>query len=170
MRWFNKNEDVTEVKKAQQMCDRISIPLPANSSVNMSDIYQFTAWRSFCDVESRDVARVVWWEKICLDYYKAVLDDSTVIFYDYAENWARRLNAEQAKFKTEEEWRKEFGRRLAIAMNRAGVNQLILSERMNISQSSLSYYMAGKKLPSAYMVGRLAEVLNCSSDFLTMRT
>ena len=162
MAWFNKNEENDTSRSSY-------IPFPMNTNCDENNYLERNNWVMFCMYNPSDSSRIVSWYKLCSDYYKAVQDDDSVIFYDNMQHSTRRMPAKMARFETEEEWRQEFSRRLCVAMEHRGMTQKALVEITGISQSALSYYMSGKKLPSGYMIGQLSEALNCSADFLTMR-
>ena len=65
---------------------------------------------------------------------------------------------------SENECRREFGRRLRKIMIRKGLTQNELSEMTGIPQSMLSGYMSGRINPGFYNVDRIAKALNCSVD------
>ena len=117
------------------------------------------SWKFFAD-------RVLKWEVLEVDYYRGVLDNGNVIFYDAMENSCREMTKEEAEFPTEESWLREFARRLRRAMEVKGFDQLRLSEETGISQGSLSGYCLGKRCPSSYSSRLIAEALDCSLDFL----
>lgn len=93
----------------------------------------------------------------------AKLRDGRVIAYEEDNNTIRELPRDRDNL-TEEEWRKEFGRRLKRIMWMKSVSQTELSERSGIGQTLISRYISGKANPSFYNVSKIARVLNCSID------
>ena len=70
---------------------------------------------------------------------------------------------------TEQEWRKEFARRLLkIKHNNKGYDQKELAEASGISESTISHYMKGTRTPKAENLVRLAKALDCTVDELIM--
>lgn len=67
---------------------------------------------------------------------------------------------------TEEECRKEFGRRLQRLMRNRGVTQTELAEMVGTSQARISNYISGRVTPSFYMVDKIAKALGCSIEKL----
>ena len=168
MSWFNKSEESKGPLSDNEAQN--SLPLPASTNCTFNEGYEWNAWRMFCLSNRLEAPHVIFWCKLCVDYYKAILDDERVIFYDYLHNGIRMLNPEAAKFSTQLEWQKEFARRLLVAMDHKSINQKTLSELTGIPQSSLSYYISARKLPSAYTVWQLSNALQCSTDFLSVKT
>lgn len=87
------------------------------------------------------------------------LMNDTTRFIPVSEDDTEELN--------EDQWRSEFGRRLRNRIISAGLHQDKVSELTGISRVSLSKYMNGKALPSAYNLSRIARVLKCSAGELT---
>ena len=50
---------------------------------------------------------------------------------------------------------------LKIMRIRRGLTQVELSERIGVSQNTISFYEIGKRYPSYKILCKLAEVLNC---------
>ena len=70
---------------------------------------------------------------------------------------------------TEEEWRKEFARRLLkIKHNNKDYDQKELAEASGISESTISHYMKGTRTPKGENLVRLAKALDCTVDELIM--
>ena len=132
--------------------------------------YDDYIWDQFNMLFKMDAARTVKWERLEVDYYKATLDDGSFIFYDAIEHCVRYMSQEEAEFDSEDSWRQEFSRRLIWMMNTRGVDQIKLSEATGISQSAISNYTRGTRTPSAYSCSVIAQALNCSLDFLVLRT
>lgn len=128
--------------------------------------YDDYVWDQFSCMFRRDAEKTVKWEELELDYYKATLDDGSVIFYNATEHSIRWISKEEAEFNTEESWRREFSTRLVWLMDARSVDQKQLSQMTGISQSSISCYTRGAKVPSAYSCFVIARALNCSLDFL----
>lgn len=128
--------------------------------------YDDYVWDQFNWLYRSDAARTIKWEKLETDYYKATLDDGSFVYYDALEHTARFMTQEEGLFNTEELWRREFSRRLIWIMGVKGIGQKELSELTGISQSAISYYTRGAKIPSAYSCAVIAQALNCSLDFL----
>lgn len=92
-----------------------------------------------------------------------ILKDGSTVLYDEFSKTIRRLPNNSNEL-TEQECRKEFGARLRMRMDRAGVSQLELSNRTGIAQPQLSRYVTGKATPSFYIIDKIAKALRCSTD------
>lgn len=68
---------------------------------------------------------------------------------------------------SEEEWRKNFARRVRRRMEYLGVSQEWLSGKTGISQVTISKYLNAKGSPSGPNIERIARALGCSSGELT---
>lgn len=103
------------------------------------------------------------------DYEMIVrLDDGDSVMYDREKRTIRNLPRDPSSM-SEEQFRREFGYRLRRLMERRGMTQGELAERINSSQVTVSKYMCGKNTPSVFMVNKIAKTLNCSIDELTYR-
>ena len=96
------------------------------------------------------------------------LDDGDSVMYDREKRTIRNLPRDPSSM-SEEQFRREFGYRLRCLMERRGMTQGELAERINSSQVTVSKYMCGKNTPSVFMVNKIAKALNCSIDELTYR-
>lgn len=61
---------------------------------------------------------------------------------------------------------KLFGERLLLSLQRQGMTQKELSERLNTTEASLSRYVSGDRDPKAEMVANMATALHTTSDYL----
>lgn len=107
-----------------------------------------------------------------VDYYLDVnhdlvvkTSDGNTYLFDCIEKGLRRLPREDADI-TEDDFGKEFGRRLNARMIRKCVTQTALSKMTGIHQTLISQYVSGKVIPSFYRVHVLAKALDCSVDDL----
>lgn len=70
---------------------------------------------------------------------------------------------------TEQEWRKEFARRLRrIAHHNKHYDQRELAEVSGISEVTISYYFNGTRSPRGDNLVKLAKALDCTIDELIM--
>lgn len=70
---------------------------------------------------------------------------------------------------TEQEWRKEFGRRLRrIAHLNKDYNQRELAEASGITEATISRYYNGLRSPTSENLIKIARVLDCTIDELVM--
>lgn len=70
---------------------------------------------------------------------------------------------------TEQEWRKEFARRLRrIAHHNKDYDQRELAEASGISEVTISYYFNGTRSPRGDNLVKLAKALDCTIDELVM--
>ena len=61
---------------------------------------------------------------------------------------------------------KLFGERLLLSLQRQGMTQKELAERLNTTEASLSRYVSGDRDPKAEMVANMATALHTTSDYL----
>ena len=66
----------------------------------------------------------------------------------------------------DQEWNREFSRRLRCKMNERLIKQKALCELTDISQPSMSKYMKGFQVPNSYELHKIARALECSTDEL----
>ena len=99
------------------------------------------------------------------EYHEVVmeLNDGTFAIYDLIEQGLRRIRIDRYNM-TEEDCRREFGKRLAVVLRRKNVTQKELEERTGIPRSLISRYVTGKTSPSFYVVDKIAKALDCSMD------
>ena len=70
---------------------------------------------------------------------------------------------------TEQEWRKEFGRRSRrIAHLNKDYNQRELAEASGITEATISRYYNGLRSPTSENLIKIARVLDCTIDELVM--
>lgn len=93
------------------------------------------------------------------------MDDGSRFRYDYLSKTTGVVKlAEGVLGRTiaEEEWRAEFGYRLARRMRLKAVSQADLANEVGISAVTLSRYLNGRATPTGYILFRLAVALGCS--------
>lgn len=61
---------------------------------------------------------------------------------------------------------KEFGQRLLSLLQKQGVTQKELAERVNTTEATLSRYVSGDREPKADMLANIATALHTTSDYL----
>ena len=103
-----------------------------------------------------------WWP-IGANAIIAVLKDGTKLEYHHMLRTIRKVPTYSG---SEEEWRREFSRRLSFEMYERGFDQTYLAEVSGISQTNISRYIHRKVTPSAYAVDRMARALGCYMDDL----
>lgn len=98
-------------------------------------------------------------------YYEVIarLSDGRLISY-YDLDKTIRVMVGDCDELNEEQFRREFARRLRRLMYVKGVTQMALAERTRISDVILSRYMTGKTMPGFYNLNKIASALNCSLD------
>lgn len=97
------------------------------------------------------------------------LRDGTAYRYDYVTKtfkWARSSREFTRKPRNEEEWRNFFARRLHRKMVICGYTQDDLSYETGISAGTISRYINGEAMPTAYKLIQIADVLDCSVNDL----
>lgn len=93
-----------------------------------------------------------------------VRDDGRKYLYDDMLHGFRRL-ADDSDNMTEEQVKREFGRRLKQMLTIKGMTQKELSEATGIPRMSISRYITGDVAPNFPKVDKIAKVLNCSVDY-----
>lgn len=61
---------------------------------------------------------------------------------------------------------KEFGERLLNLLQKQGITQKQLADRLNTTEATLSRYVNGDREPKADMLANIATALNTTSDYL----
>lgn len=61
---------------------------------------------------------------------------------------------------------KEIGNRISNALNKKGISQKQLAERINLSEAVVSRYISGEREPRANVLANIATALNTTSDYL----
>ncbi len=63
-----------------------------------------------------------------------------------------------------------IGARIAVLRHQAGISQLTLAKRLNVSVSTVGMYEQGRREPSGECLVKLAELFGVSTDFLLTGT
>lgn len=61
---------------------------------------------------------------------------------------------------------KTFGQRLLFLLQKQGITQKELANRINTTEATLSRYVSGDREPKAEMLANIATALHTTSDFL----
>lgn len=91
------------------------------------------------------------------------MDDGKLIRYSHSLNAIRVIKEYDG---TEEEWRKEFSRRLYEKMENNGFTQVTLADRIGVSAMTINKYLHHQALPNSYIASKLAKALGCTTDEL----
>ena len=62
--------------------------------------------------------------------------------------------------------KQQIADRIINAMNRNGISQRQLADATGMTEVSISRYVKGKRIPSAEILGRIADVLGVTTDYL----
>lgn len=122
-------------------------------------------YRNFSIYYSYLVDRVASWREIDIYLLLIKLDNGEAYIYDDLYQTLKSVPKDPNAM-TEEECRKEFGRRLSRIMGFKHITQVELSVMTGIPQAQLSKYINGKTTPSFYNVDKIAKALKCSVDEL----
>jgi hypothetical protein len=98
------------------------------------------------------------------------MEDGSRFRYDYLSKTSSLVKLAEGvsgRDITEEEWRAEFGYRLARRMRLKAISQVDLAEEADISVVTLSRYLNGRATPTGYALFRLAMALGCSMSELS---
>jgi len=60
----------------------------------------------------------------------------------------------------------KLGERIKFYRNKSGLTQNELAEKLKISYPTLNKYEKGHRIPDAYLICRIAEILHCDPGFL----
>ena len=61
---------------------------------------------------------------------------------------------------------KAFGQRLLNLLQKQGITQKELADRINTTEATLSRYVSGDRVPKADMLANIATALHTTSDYL----
>lgn len=87
-------------------------------------------------------------------------DDGCMYIYDCLDESIKKI-VDDPRRMTEEDFRRETGRRIKRMMRRRQLTESELSDATGISQVMLSRYITGKSSPSFYNISKIATALNC---------
>ena len=93
------------------------------------------------------------------------LSDGRLISYYSPEKTVRTLSIDPNDT-NDDQFKREFAKRLRRLMFYKGISQMKLSEMTGISSVVLSRYMSAITCPSFYAVDKIARALKCSTDDL----
>lgn len=99
------------------------------------------------------------------------LEDGTRIEYNSFDNTIKDVTKfyihDSEENVDEEQWRKEFGRKLRLAITNRGISQEKVADRVGISRQMMTRYVRGSSTPSGYILSKLSEILDCDVRELT---
>ena len=94
-----------------------------------------------------------------------LLKDNRCLIYDDSNKTIKTFPSNFDNL-TDEKYAEMFSNRLRKIMEVRCISQKEISDKTGITQSSLSLYMNGKRIPNLYTVYKLSVALNCSmNDF-----
>lgn len=130
--------------------------------------YEFDIFASYCPIIKKEAIQIF---KTNDDRLIAELKDGSAIEYDLVLGTSRSaMNLDilmRPKIATnEEDFKRYFSRKLYRMMRHKSYIQNDISEMTGISTSSLTKYMNGIAIPSAYNLWLIANALDCSVDEL----
>ena len=67
---------------------------------------------------------------------------------------------------TEEEFRKEFGRRVDYKTFERGLSFAAIAKKLYVTAETIRSYKRGDRVPDIYTCIKLAKILNCDLDYL----
>lgn len=113
--------------------------------------------------------KVVRWNSSDVGEIVVELDDGGVVQYDkIIKTWRFARNLQELKdLRTptnEEEWKQEFSWRLYRKMVSKGLSQDDLAFEADISPASITKYMNGTSVPSAYNLLKIAKAMHLSIE------
>lgn len=94
------------------------------------------------------------------------LKDGRKYIYDTFTGYHRQIHYDDVRDIPEEQERRRFGIALKEIMDRKGITQDELADRIGTSQTMISRYVSGYCIPGGITLLKIAKVLNCSMDDL----
>lgn len=116
-----------------------------------------------------DVNKIAKWHPKGEGEIVVELDDGSAYLYDNFEKtsrWVSSVDKLKIDVSDKKKWRMEFAIHLYRRMKILGFTQSDLAWESGISEGSITKYMNGQSLPTAYNLIRLAKVLDCTVDDL----
>ena len=112
--------------------------------------------------------QVIGWYPSGRNQITVTLDDWTKYIYEWTSKQLYKLHPDNELHvcETEDEWRTVFARNLTNKMRKFGVSQNGMCDRTGISQVTMSNYMTGRSIPSAYNLYKIACALRCTTTDL----
>ena len=98
------------------------------------------------------------------------MEDGSRMRYDYLSKTTGTVKLAEGivgRDVIEDDWRSEFGYRLARRMRLKAISQADLANEVGISTVTLSRYLNGRATPTGYMLFRLSQALGCSMSELS---
>lgn len=95
------------------------------------------------------------------------LSDGNKVLFDELTCGFMRIRPNETGELLDEDWRKEFKRRLRKKILFSRKSQKDIAEAIGISTNTMSNYVNGRRIPDARIIDRLARVLNCTANDLT---
>ena len=133
----------------------------------MSDYGDDYMQMKFCMLTARRENDIVSRTKISDSEYIFECNDGDKYLFDIVGDVVKRIGYPGLDHITDELWKKEFARRLKKMAIRKGYYMKDVAEKLGVSENTISRYMTGKRIPDAYTVKRLSEILDCSVEYLT---
>lgn len=104
------------------------------------------------------------WENRSNDEVLITLSDGRYIIYNEDHfPYEIKFFASPMSLK-EEEWRKDFGRRLDKIIKQSPLHKYEVAARIDVTPAMLSRYTAGEVTPSAFILNKLAYILDCPME------
>lgn len=101
--------------------------------------------------------------------YRSGIHEITIVenngdrqIYSDATNSICYIPNRLGELSSDDEWLRDFSKKLNRLMTDRGITQKDLSELTGISQPMISYYLNGRRAPSLHNARRLAVALKCS--------
>lgn len=90
-----------------------------------------------------------------------IFKDGEKYIYDTYTDYYRFIKY-NSQYLTKRQWRLEFKDRLQQLMDRKNITQMKLAKLTKTSQPMISKYVSGESIPSAYMMSKIIEALQCT--------
>lgn len=95
----------------------------------------------------------------------AKLEDGDVVTYNQL-NKSYRYDKHVEGVVSDDKWGEVFSDKLHTKLFNRGMSQKQLSEDTGISETTISYYLCGSRIPSAQNIAKIAKAIGCTSSEL----
>ena len=127
----------------------------------MKSSYHKKIFESYLEESPTSVDRIDRWEKYGSNSVKIFYKDGTKAVY---HKMMRTLRGIRKNNGSASDWQRDFRDELVERMYDCGYTQQTLSEKIGISQQTMSKYLNKESIPSGYVLSKMADALHCSMD------
>lgn len=127
-------------------------------------------YESFCKYFPSEIDNVYEYREDSLTPYELILKyhNGSIYIFNTLHNSIRKIQDNIDNI-SEDEWKREFGRRLRRQLSYKGYTQSEFANLLEVTQPIVNGYINGKNIPSSYVLRKMATILGCSMDDLCFR-